>query len=143
MRMPRTSSQISRPDAGSQVGPSPSVASARTATSYAVIPRSGENISFEPVDDNSARVTLTDDGRSVSGTMYFDEEGRFKDFVAKRYRTVEGGYNFETWSTPAYEYGELAGLRLPVRGGAVWKLAEGDLKYADITITHLEYDIAR
>jgi hypothetical protein len=34
----------------------------------------------------------------------------------------------------------LAGLRLPVRGGAVWKLAEGDLKYADITITSLEYD---
>lgn len=100
----------------------------------------GENISFEAVDDNAARVTLTDVGRSASATMYFDEEGRFKDFVAQRYRTVEGGYELETWSTPAYEYGELAGLRLPVRGGAVWKLAEGDLKYADITITDLEYD---
>jgi hypothetical protein len=99
-----------------------------------------ENVSFEAVADNSARVTLTDAGRSVTGTLYFDEEGRFKDFVAERYRTVEGGYDLETWSTPAYEYGELAGLRLPVRGGAVWKLAEGDLKYADITITDLEYD---
>jgi hypothetical protein len=102
----------------------------------------GENVSFEPVDENSARVTLTDGGRSVGATMYFDEEGRFKDLVAKRYRAVEGGYDLKTWSTPAYEHGELAGLRLPVGGGAVWKLPDGDLKYADITITGLEYDPA-
>jgi hypothetical protein len=101
-----------------------------------------DNISFEEVDDNSARVTLTDRGKSVTGTMYFDEEGRFTDFVATRYRTVEGGYDLETWSTPTYEYGELAGLRLPVRGGAVWKLSDGDLKYGDITIMELEYNVS-
>jgi hypothetical protein len=102
----------------------------------------GDNVTWEPTDDNSARVTLTDGGRSISATMYFDEEGRITDFVAKRYRTVEGGYDLETWSAPVYEHGELAGLKLPVRGGAVWKLPEGDLKYADITITDLEYNIA-
>jgi hypothetical protein len=101
-----------------------------------------DKISFEPIDDESARLTLTDGGKSVSATMYFDEEGKVTDFVAKRYRTVEGGYDLETWSAPVYEYGELAGLKLPLRGGAVWKLPEGDLKYADITITHLEYNIA-
>ena len=101
-----------------------------------------DNISFEPIDDESARVTLTDADKSVSATMYFDEEGKVTDFVAKRYRTVEGRYDLETWSAPVYEYGELAGLKLPLRGGAVWKLPEGDLKYADITITHLEYNIA-
>ena len=74
--------------------------------------------------------------------MYFYEEGRFTDFVAKRYRTVQGGYDLETWSAPAYEYGELAGLKLPLRGGAVWKLSDGDLKYGDITITALEYNFA-
>jgi len=101
-----------------------------------------DNISFEPIDDESARVALTDGGKSVSATMYFDEEGKVTDFVAKRYRTVEGGYDLETWSAPVYEYGELAGVKLPLRGGAVWNLPEGDLKYADITITHLEYNIA-
>ena len=45
------------------------------------------NISFEAVDDRSARVTLTDHGRSATGTLFFDEEGRLTDFVAKRYRT--------------------------------------------------------
>jgi len=103
----------------------------------------GDNVSFEPINDESARVTLTDVNKSLSATMYFDEEGRFTDFVAKRYRTVLGGYELETWSTPTYEYGEHAGLKLPLRGGAVWKLPKGDLKYVDITITDLEYNIAR
>ena len=89
-----------------------------------------DNISFEPIDDESARVTLTDGGKSVSATMYFDEEGKVTDFVAKRYRTVEGGYDLETWSDPVYECGELAGLKLPLRGGAVWTPSGSPLPFS-------------
>ena len=101
----------------------------------------GNNISFEAVDDRSARVTLTDHGRTASATLFFDEVGRLVDLVAERYRTVDGGYALERWSTPVDEYGELAGLRLPVRGRAVWKLADGDLEYIDVTVTALEYNV--
>jgi hypothetical protein len=52
----------------------------------------GDNVSFEPVDDRSARVTLTDGGRAASATMVFDEIGKLVDFVAERYRTVDGGF---------------------------------------------------
>ena len=52
-----------------------------------------DNVSFELVDDNSVRATFTDRGRIVTATMYLDEEGRLTDFVAKRYRTIEGGYD--------------------------------------------------
>jgi hypothetical protein len=38
------------------------------------------------------------------------------------------------------EYGTLAGLNLPVRGQAVWKLPEGDFSYIDVTITELDYN---
>jgi hypothetical protein len=102
----------------------------------------GENIRFESVDDKSARVTLLDHGRSVSGTLYVDEEGRLTLFVAQRYRMVGGGYELATWSTPVCEYGELAGLKLPTRGQATWRLAEGDLTYIDFAITELAYDAA-
>ena len=101
----------------------------------------GNNISFEPVDDRSARVTLTDRGRSVSAVLFFDEAGRLVDLVAQRYRIVDGESSLERWSTPMDEYGELAGLRLPVRGRAVWKLADGDLDYIDVTIRDLAYNV--
>jgi hypothetical protein len=101
----------------------------------------GNNVSFEPLDDRSARVTLTDHGRTASATMFFDEVGRLVDLQAERYRSVDGGYALERWSTPVDEYGELAGLRLPVRGRAVWKLADGDLEYIDVTVTDLQYNV--
>jgi len=72
--------------------------------------------------------------------MFFDEEGRLKDFVAKRYNTNTRQY--EVWSTPIIGYGEFEGLRLPIKGMAVWKLKEGDFAYIDVTITDLEYDVS-
>jgi len=95
------------------------------------------NVSFEPVDQTSAKVTLTDSGKQVTATMYFDDQGRPTDFVAPRYYR-EG---LETWSTPITEYGEFGGFKLPVKAKAVWKLKEGDFEYIDVVITDLEYNV--
>ena len=97
------------------------------------------NISFEPVDDSSARVTLTDRGRTATGTMFFDQQGRLTDFVAKRYRTADSS-DPDTWSTPVTGYGEFEGLRLPASGKAIYKLPDGDLEYINVTVTDLDYD---
>jgi hypothetical protein len=97
------------------------------------------NISFEAVDDSSARVTLTDHGRSATGTLFFDRQGRVTDFVAQRYRTP-GASSPETWSTPITGYGEFEELRLPTRGKAIYKLPGGDLEYIDVALTGLHYD---
>jgi hypothetical protein len=97
------------------------------------------NVSFDPVDDVSARVTLTDHGRTATGTLFFDQEGRLTGFVAQRYRTADSS-DPEMWSTPVTGYGEFEGLRLPVRGKAAWKLPGGDFEYIDLTVTELHYD---
>lgn len=73
--------------------------------------------------------------------MFFDEGGKLIDLVAERYRIVDGGSALERWSTPVDEYGELGGLRLPVRGRAVWKLADDDVEYIDVTVTELQYNV--
>lgn len=101
-----------------------------------------DNITFEAVDDTSARATLTDHGKSVTGTLYVDQEGRLTNFVSRRYRMVGDRNELCAWSTPVTKSGDLAGLRLPVRGRAVWNLPDGDLEYIDVAITQLEYDIA-
>ena len=98
-----------------------------------------DNVSFEAVDHSSARVTLTDHGRTATGTLVFDERGQVTDFVAKRYRTADAS-SPETWSTPITGYGEFEGLRLPARGKAIYKLPGGDLEYVDVTVTDLHYD---
>jgi hypothetical protein len=38
------------------------------------------------------------------------------------------------------KFGMLGGLNLPVRGRAVWKLPGGDLPYADLELSEIEYN---
>jgi hypothetical protein len=99
----------------------------------------GDNIAFETIDDTSARVTLTDHGRTAAGTLVFDREGRLTDFVAKRYRTPDAS-SPEAWSTPITGYGEYEGLKLPSRGKAIYRLPGGDFEYIEVTITGLHHD---
>jgi hypothetical protein len=103
----------------------------------------GENITWQAVDDDSAEVTFSDGGRSVSARMVFDDVGRLTNFVAMRYREIDGDFSYDPWSTPMTDYGERAGLQLPVRGQAVWNLPSGDLPYADLEITEVEYNIEK
>jgi len=100
----------------------------------------GDNITWQAVDDRSADVTFTDCGKSVSARMFFDNAGRLTDFVAQRYRENKGSFTLDTWSTPMTKYGVLGGLNLPVRGQAVWKLPGGDLPYADLELSEIEYN---
>ncbi len=101
-----------------------------------------ENIHWEGIDESSARVIFSDHGKSVSAKMYFDEVGRLTNFTTMRYREMQGDYSLDPWSTPILEYGERAGLNLPVRGEAVWNLESGDLPYAELEITEAEYIFA-
>jgi hypothetical protein len=57
-----------------------------------------------------------------------------------RYREKDGDYSLDPWSTPITGYDVVAGLNLPVRGQAVWHLPSGDLPYADLEVTDVEYD---
>jgi hypothetical protein len=100
----------------------------------------GQNIGWEAIDDHSARVTFTDGGKRVSAEMFFDQDGRLTNFKTMRYREMEGSFSLDPWSTPMSEYGQRAGLNLPVRGKAVWHLASGDLAYAELAITEVEYN---
>lgn len=101
-----------------------------------------DNIHWDAVDNNSARVTVTDGAKSASAILYFDEKGTLTNFVGERYHEVNGVYVKDTWETPMTEYGEFNGLKLPVKGYATWKTKSGDFSYINLEITDLEYNIA-
>ena len=99
-----------------------------------------DNISFQAIDATSAHVTLTDHGKTATATLFFDAAGRLTNVVARRYAIAGKSRDLQTWSVPVAGYGELEGLRLPVRVKAVWKLAEGDREDIDVALTDLHYD---
>lgn len=100
-------------------------------------------ISWEAIDDQSARVVMSDRGRQISAVMTFDDEGRMRNFTAERYRdNGDGTADLVLWSTPMTAYGEFEGVRVPVRGSGVWHLPAGDLTYVELEILEVEYDPA-
>jgi len=101
----------------------------------------GENISWEAIDDGCAQVTFTDQGKSVSGKLFIDSEGRPVNFTAMRYREFKGDYALDAWSTPITDYAERIGLMLPVRGQAMWHLDSGLFVYIDLEVGEVEYNI--
>lgn len=102
----------------------------------------GENITWEAIDDDSAKVTFKDAGKSVTGRMFFDQEGRPANFTAKRYREIDGDFSLDDWSTPIRGYGTFADLNLPTHGQAVWNLPSGDLEYIELEIIEILYNTA-
>lgn len=100
----------------------------------------GENISWERVDSDSADVSFSDAGRTVTGRMFFDHEGRPINFTAKRYREIDGDFTLDQWSTPITGYGVRAGLNIPILGRAEWNLSQGNLVYVDLAIEEIKYN---
>jgi Family of unknown function (DUF6544) len=99
-----------------------------------------DNISFEAIDATSARVTLADQGKTVTATLFFDSAGRLTNFAAQRYAVTGGRGDLRMWSAPITGYGDVEGLRLPVGVKAVWKLAGGDREDINVTLTELHYE---
>ena len=98
------------------------------------------NIAWEPIDDASARATVTDRGLSVSAVFHIDPEGRLVNMTADRWNDTE--HAFLPWSTPLTGYGTFAGLELPNAGSGVWKTGPDAYAYIRLRVTNVEYDPA-
>ncbi len=101
----------------------------------------GENITWRSVDSHSAEVQLIDANNTVSGRLFFDDEGKPTNFTAMRYREIEGDFSLDAWSTPITKYGKFGGLNLPTQGQAIWNLHSGDLMYIDLEIEEIKYNM--
>jgi len=97
------------------------------------------NITWTAIDDTSAEVSLTDQGRSVSGKLYFAPDGRPTNFISRRYKDLGTGSEPQLWSTPVTAYGTHCGLNLPIAGQAVWHLESGDFTYIDLRVEEIIY----
>lgn len=98
-------------------------------------------ISWEAIDQKSARATIEYKGVEASAVFYFNEDGDIINFIAKRYMDLgEGRYKKEDWATPLDEYKEFNGVRLPVKGKGIWKLESGDFTYIILEIVDIEYN---
>jgi hypothetical protein len=97
------------------------------------------NFAWTAIDENSAQVSFTAYGRTVSGKLIIAPDGKPTNFISRRYKDVKDPEPL-LWSTPATAYGRFCGLNLPVGGQGVWHFESGDFTYIDVRVEEIGYD---
>ena len=110
----------------------------------ALLPSQG--VSWQAIDEMSARATLTDAGLAVALDFHFDAQGLIASVRAEaRGRSVGGAMVMRPWEGRWSNYQLKAGMRVPLTGEVAWLLpaSEGGRKpYWRGTITAMHYTFA-
>jgi hypothetical protein len=99
-------------------------------------------ITWDEIDDHAARASLRDGPNTATGTFHVDAEGRLTNFSASRFRQAgRGRPSLQSWSVPVSDFGERAGLRLPVRTEAVWSTEKSEFTYVRLHTDAIDYNV--
>lgn len=108
----------------------------------ALLPSQG--VRWEPIDDASARATLSDGGTTVSLDFHFAADGLIESTrAAARPRTLGGTVVASPWGGRGWKYERRDGMRIPMAGEVAWLMPDGAYPYWRGEITSLRYEFAR
>jgi hypothetical protein len=104
----------------------------------ALLPSQG--IRWEPIDDSSARATLSDSGITLSMDVHFGEQGEIVRVEAERLRDVNGHGVPTPFVGHVHRYERVDGMMIPIEGEVEWILPEGRFSFWRGRITDAKYD---
>lgn len=99
-------------------------------------------ITWESVDENSAKATMSYKGVTASAIFQFKATGELTNMIATRSRSVGKRFQLDQWATPISAHREYNGILIPCKGEGVWKLSTGDFSYIKLEVTEIEYNNA-
>lgn len=96
-------------------------------------------ISWEAIDDRSAKATMEYLGTKGTGVFHFNSNGQFEKFTALRYKDSKDNTPTE-WTVTNLKTEEQNGIQIPTRCEASWKIEETQWTWLKLTVKHIEYD---
>lgn len=97
-------------------------------------------VTWEELDERSARATLRQQDREVRAGFHFRRDGLPRMVTAQRYRDTRSGPVLTPWSGRFDDYRLVDGLMVPLQVEARWHLESGDWPYAQFKVERIEYD---
>jgi len=95
-----------------------------------------EYITWESIDNNSAKATMTYGGYTGSAVFYFDKTGKLTKFEALRYRDINDEKPTQ-WVAKVKEYKNINGINMPTKLEISWILDTGTFTWYKFEI----YDV--
>jgi len=100
------------------------------------------NITWETIDETSAKAILTINEKSVSGRFNFNKNGTIASFEANRYHGGNDDAQLEKWVIVNSEHRPFNGVIIPNKSKVIWKLKEGEFHWLTLEIIDIEYNVS-
>lgn len=98
-------------------------------------------ITWEPIDDSTARATISLQNISVSAIFHFNKKNEVSRITAKRYMEKDGEFTLEEWIIQNREYKIFNGVLIPNKSDVIWNLKEGAFCWYKPEILEIEYNV--
>jgi hypothetical protein len=98
-------------------------------------------ITWETIDNVRVKAVFTNGHITISGVLYFNEQGELTNFISKdRFETDGKVYHNYPWSTPVTGYVDVNGYRLPSRAKLIYSRPDGEFCYGEFNLKNIEYN---
>lgn len=101
----------------------------------------GEGVTWETIDDSTARATATDGPTRVSAEFHFAPTGEVERMTAMRYRDVKGTGVLTPFEGRYERFERREGVMVPASAEVAWLLPEGRFAYWRGRPTAVTYDL--
>lgn len=96
-------------------------------------------ITWEAVDETTAKATMSYKGVTVSGRFHFDPEtGLVSSFRTLRFLVDGDQKELRPWEIPVSDYKQYGDYLLPSRAVVTWQLPEGPYDWFHVEVTEVE-----
>lgn len=97
-------------------------------------------ITWDAIDANSARATISYKGITTSGVFTINETGDLISVKAKRHKEVNGEYVLTDWGGVNKEFREFDGIRIPSKSDIIWYEPTGEFNWFQLEVTEVDYN---
>ena len=96
-----------------------------------------KRISWQPINDSSAKAIFTNLGITVSAILYFNKKGQQIDFISN-----DRDVNHYPFSTPISNYKNINGINIMTYGETIWDYPDGKFVYGKFNLKEVEYNVS-
>lgn len=97
-------------------------------------------ITWEQIDENTAKATMTYKGTSGSGTFYFNSYGDVIKFSALRFNGNDTDAKRRNWVMNILDYKTFEGIKVPAKMTSTWKLDDKDWTWLKLEVEDIKYN---
>lgn len=98
----------------------------------------GDNLQWTPIDNQTAQLNYKNRGLVLKYEVSFNSSDEITELKTKRYMGEE---NLETWIGKVSDYKKINGVVVPTHIEAIYRLKEGDYRYANFKVETIEYNV--